>query len=227
MEDPKVDKYMEGVPSGAEGEEGEAQDPKMKSKVDAYVSVLTELLHSPKSRDSVTDVLMKDSDPFNTVPQLAVSVNDMGVNLMKQSNVEVPFSVQLAASTYLIEDLIHLGYAAAGWDQLDDTDIAGIYEDTLQIVIERGLKDGSIDPIQLQMETEPMLNENQKAAGQYGAQEAGLDSAPSQGAMIDQHTKGKLRQAEGRQAKKTAVNAQTAQSQAMAGPPQGQQQGGK
>lgn len=197
-EDPKVDKYTDKQPDA----ELSAQD---QSSVDQYIQVLTELLHSPKSSDSVVGILTASPDPFDSVPQAAVSVNDMGVNMMKQSGIDVHFGIQLAASSFLITDLIDLGYAAAGWEELTDEDIAGIYEDTLQIVIKRGLDDGSIDPIQLQLEVEPMMDENQMAGGKHLQAQAGLEDAPSKGAMVDQHTQGKVRQREGEIVKEQAL----------------------
>ena len=181
-EQPKVESYTAGVP-----QEGQEADPKMAKQVEGYISVLNELLHSEKSRDSVTDVLTSNPDPFMTLPQAAVSTNDMGVNLMQQSGVKVSFATQLAASTYLIEDLIHLGYAAAGWENLSEEDIAALYEDTLQIVIERGLADGSIDPIQLQLDVEPLMDEDMQRAGQHFADQEGLGSEPSNQAMVGQY----------------------------------------
>jgi hypothetical protein len=218
MEDPKVDKYTDKAQPGQEVSEKDSK------AVANYVQVLTELLHSPKSRDSVTDTLTSAQDPFLVIPQTAMSTNDMGVNLMKQSGIEVPFGIQLAASTYLISDLIHLGYAAAGWEQLEEEDIASIYEDTIQMVIERGLEDGSIDPIQLQLEVEPMLDENQRAGGDALAQQTGLGNEPSQGAMVNQHVDSKMREKEGQMAKEQALgNQQKMQSasneQALQGGP--------
>jgi hypothetical protein len=221
--DPKVDKYTEGATG--------TPDPEMEKKANQYKQVLTELLHSPKSRDSVTATLTSSPDPFDSVPTAAVATNDMGVNLMKQSGHDVDFGVQLMTSDFLITELIHLGYAAAGWEELTEEDFAGIYEDTIQTVIERGLADGSIDPIQLQLEIEPLLDENQMAGGKHLQKQAGLEDGPSQGAMVDQQVQGKVRQKEGQMAKQQALSKQKeSQGQAPQAMPQqalqGAQQGG-
>lgn len=217
MEDPKVDKYVQNVTE----EGGPEVSSKDKAMVDKYVQVLTELIHSPKSRDSVVNTITSAPDPFDVVPQAAVSTNDMGVSLMKQNGTEIGFGIQLSASTFLITELIHLGYAAAGWEDLSEEEFAGIYEDTIQMVIERGLADGSIDPIQLQLEVEPLLDENQRAGAKAFQQEAGVADEPSQAAMVDQQVSGAVRQKEGQMTKQQALSrqkeAQTQPQQALQG----------
>lgn len=209
MEEPKVDKMLDKANPDAE------LSDKDQMQVDQYTQVLTELLHSPKSRDSVTDTLTASPDPFDSVPLAAMKTNDMGVNLMKQSGVDVHFGIQLAASTFLISDLLHLGYAAAGWEQLDEQEMADIYEDTVQMVIERGLEDGSIDPIQLQLETEPLMTENQKAGGNALGQQGGVPEELQQGAMVEQHTNQKIRQSDSMRAKTDSLQAQKGAKQDM------------
>lgn len=209
MEEPKVDKMLDKANPDAE------LSDKDQMQVDQYIQVLTELLHSPKSRDSVTDTLTASPDPFDSVPLAAMKTNDMGVNLMKQSGVDVHFGIQLAASTFLISDLLHLGYAAAGWEQLDQQEMADIYEDTVQMVIERGLEDGSIDPIQLQLETEPLMTENQRAGGNALGQQGGVPEELQQGAMIEQHTNKKMRQSDSMRAKTDSLKAQKGAKQGM------------
>lgn len=213
MEDPKVDKYVQEV-----GEDGAPElSPEQQRSVDAYIQVLTELLHSPKSRDSVVATLTASPDPFDCVPTAAVATNDMGVNLMKQAGQDAHFGIQLGASHFLITELIHLGYAAAGWEDLTEDEFNGIYEDSLQMVIERGLADGSIDPIQLQLETEPLLDENQRAGAKAFQQEAGLEDEPSQAAMVDQQVSSAVRQKEGQIAKKQAVDRKKEAQSALQG----------
>jgi len=196
----KEDPNVESITGPTTGEKFE-KDPKIDKQIQSFTSVIMELLHSPKSRDSVTDVLMSNEDPFVTVPMVVLQTNDMAVNLMKQKGVEVPFNIQLAASAALLEDVIHLGYAAVKWEELTEEDIAALYEDVLQAAIERGLSDGSIDPIQLQLEVEPLMDEDQKRAGTRFKEDAELGDEPSQGAMVNQHVGSKMR-------KQEALNAQ-------------------
>jgi len=188
---------VESYTTGIEGGEGGQVDDRTKGQVEDYVSILMHLIHGEETRATVMEILTGDpkspSDPFMGVPQAAVSVNDMGVNLMKQSGAGVSFTVQLGASVFLINDLIELGYAAGLWEKQDEQETAALFEDSMQIVIERGLADGSIDPIQLQLDTESLMSEDQRRAGDSLAAASGMESKPSQQAMTQQYADEQVR----------------------------------
>jgi len=191
---------VESYGAGVE-QPGQEVDPKMKGQVDNYVSVLMNLLHNEKTSDDVMGMLGTNGDIFEGVPNAAVAINDMGVNLMSQGGEEISFAVQLGASVFLMGDLIELGYAAGLWEQPTEEEIAAVYEDTLQVVIERGLADGSIDPIQLQVDAEGMMSEDQKRAGDGFAQAKGMGGEPSQQAMTQQYADRQVNKQKQKQAK--------------------------
>jgi hypothetical protein len=190
---PEKEENVPAYTDGIEGQEGKV-DEEMVGRIDTFNTVLINLMHSEQTKNETLTMLKDDgdeddseSDPFISIPNAAVTINDMGVALMAESGVTVDFAVQLAGSSLLINDLIQLGYAAELWDELSTEEIKAIYEDALQIVIERGLKDGSIDPIQLQLDAEGLMDENQKSAGSQLAQEKGLGEEPSEQAVMEQH----------------------------------------
>lgn len=204
-EEQGVQSYTEGVP-----QEGKQVDPNFQKKVDGYSTIITKLLHSEKTRDKVVDMIKSSTDPFAAVPQAAMTVNDMAVNMMEQSGKQVDFGVQIAASPILIGDLLELGVATKQWEPVDEGETEAIMEDTFQMAIERGLEDGSIDPIQLQAEIEPLMNEDQKRFGATVGKEAGTPIQPNQNAIIDQIANDKVRKNEARNAKKAALKKQSA-----------------
>jgi len=185
-------------------QQGQEVDPKMKKQIDSYTSVLMNLLHGEKTRNHTEEMIKASKDPFIAIPNTAVSVNDMGVNLMEQSGVEVPFGVQLASSEYLLGDIVELGMAMGQWQEIPEEELKGIYEDTLEIVIERGLKDGTIDPIQLQLDVEPLMDEDQARAGNALRQQTGTPESPSNQAMVEQYSNAKANRASQLQAKSGA-----------------------
>ena len=184
-EQPKVDPYLPAQAPEGEGQKNPMTQEQTNS-LEMFISLLSKVIHGPKTRDAVTDILTSTEDPFMTLPMAANQANESAVALAKKSGQEVGFDIQLAASSFLMNDLIHLGYAAAGWDELDENDIAELYEDTIQMTIEKGLKSGAIDPIQLQLEVEPLMDEDQQRAGQHFAQKGGLNSQPSNASMNKQ-----------------------------------------
>jgi hypothetical protein len=155
------------APADAQNKERDPNDPEVKQIMERgkkYETVLMNILHGKKTRDQVIEVLKSNPDPYITVPQAAMTVNDMGVMTMKRGGIDVEPGVQLVASQLLLNDLFELGQASEAFE-LQEGDIEAIIEDTFQSYVERGLKDKSIDPIQLQLETQQIMTDEQAAAG--------------------------------------------------------------
>lgn len=219
----------ENYTSAVDQGEGQEMDPKVAKQLESYVMILMNIIHGKESAGMVMDVLKSgadeegaEADPFNTVPQAAMAINDMALQITSSEGIDINFSTQLGGSAYLIPDLLELGVAANLWEELSEEDVAAVFEDTLEMVITRGLKDGSIDPIQLQLDVEPLMSKNQKSAGDAFASELGLESEPSQQAMSDQHANSRVRKAEAmstkQQAQKKAAEANQAVDQQAQGP---------
>lgn len=169
---------------GSAQQDNEA-DPKLKQKVDSYVSILMNELHGPETRDDVVDILKSSKDPFMTVPQAALTINDMAKLKIEQAGGRVDINTQFLASQYLVSDLMEIGNSF-GVFKTSEKDFPDLYQDSLQMYIERGLKDGSIDPIELQLEGEKFMTQNQKIGGHYLAQEEGMPYEPQQTQMLTQ-----------------------------------------
>ena len=147
---------------------GKKLDPVMQKKIDTYTALLMKIMHGKKSRNKVMDML-KNGEPSQSIPATALTVNDIAERTAKVKD----YNVILGASPYLISDLVEIG-TSAGLFQLVPEQIQQIYQDTLQKYIEAGIKEGKIDPVQLQADVEPMLNDQQRQQGMQIGQEAGL-----------------------------------------------------
>jgi hypothetical protein len=172
--------------------QGDENDPKVQAiikKAKGYETVLKNLIHGKKTRDEVINML-KGGDAIMSVPQAAMTINDMAMDTMNKGGLKPEASVQMVASAYLIDDLIQLGEAAGAF-QTQDGDLDHIMEDTYQMYIERGLKDKSIDPIQLQLEAEKAMSPEQMAGG-LAAGHGEVPRKPSQEAMINQQVEGEV-----------------------------------
>lgn len=168
-------------------EQGQAQqlDPKLQQKAENYISVLMNELHSPDTRDDVLEILKSAQDPFITVPQAAMAVNDAAAKKIERSGGKIDIQTMFLGSQYLVGDLMEIGNSF-GVFQVTKDDFKDLYQDSLQLFIQRGLKDGSIDPIELQLTGEAMMTENQKIGGHYLAQQTGIPHAPQQTQVLQQ-----------------------------------------
>ena len=153
---------------------GKQTDPAMQKKVDGYVSILMKIMHAKSTRNTIIKMLSASDDPKMSIVETALAVNDLAVQEAKSAEPKVI----LAASPYLVSDLAEIGNAA-GIFQLNEEQLAPIYQAALQKYIEKGLKDGSIDPVELQASVEPMLSQEQNQMGMDMGQQTGLPQQAS------------------------------------------------
>ena len=199
------------------------EDQKKRDKIDSYVVALMYELHGSETRDDVLDILKNGKDPYIGIPEAAMAVNDAAVAKFEQNGVKVDLNTQFNASQFLINDLMEIG-SKFGFFEVTQDDFAPLLEDSLQTYVERGLKDGTIDPVELQLTAEKFTTENQRIAGLYHGQENGVPPAPQQQQIIYQIQQNAAREATAEEKRKQAVAAgQLQQQQLMA---QAQQQGG-
>lgn len=182
------------------------EDQKVQDRIDSYVVALMNELHGSETRDDVLDILKNGKDPYIGIPEAAMVVNDAAVAKFEQNGVEVDLNTQFNASTYLVSDLMELG-SKFGFFEVTQDDFAPLLEDSLQTYIERGLKNGTIDPIELQLTAESFATENQRIAGLYYGQENGVPPAPQQQQIIHQLQQNAAREAIAKEKKKQAVEA--------------------
>ena len=204
------------------------EDKKVQDRIDNYVVVLMNELHGSETRDAVLDILKNGKDPYIGIPEAAMAVNDAAVAKFEQNGVNVDLNTQFNASVYLVNDLMELG-SKFGFFEVTQDDFAPLLEDSLQTYVERGLKDGTIDPIELQLTAEKFTSENQRIAGLYHGQENGVPPAPQQQQIIHQIQQNAAREATEKERKKQAISAgqqQKLQQQQLMAQAQQQQQGG-
>ncbi len=162
---------VEAIDATAQGKE---LPPKFKKQMNGYKTVLSKMMHSKEMRGQTLDML-KSGPPEISVPNTALAINAKAEEIMQSKGIQITSQVKLAGSIFLVSDLVEVGNSGAGWDDpVDDEEAKLIYQDTLQDYIQKGLKDGSIDPIELQQGAEPLLNDAQKAEGAAMAEQGGV-----------------------------------------------------
>lgn len=145
-------------------------NPKVQKEAEAYITGLSKMLHSKETSRQVVGML-EAGDPQVTVPETALQVNSM----MEQSVKKKPsLDVLVNAGAFLVSDLIEIGNAAGIFEITEPEQIEPILKSTMQTYIEKGLADGSIDPVELQNMAEPMMDEEHRAAGLEGAEMFGV-----------------------------------------------------
>jgi hypothetical protein len=172
--------------------EGKELSPRLKKEMSGYKTLLTKLIHAPEKQESTMEML-KAGPAAMSVPNAAITLNKQAEEIMKGKGIKISQNTKLAGSVFLVSDLIELGNAGAGWEvPVAEDEAKQIYQDTLQDYIETGVRDKTIDPMELQQSAEPFMNEQQRAVGSQVAQQQGIPMEPNQQQILG-NQKGMLR----------------------------------
>jgi hypothetical protein len=171
------------------GMNGNAVDPVLRKKIDSYGTMLMDMVHNNATKGKVIDML-KAGEPAQSIPATALTINETATQMVQETGETVPPEVLLPCSVDLVGDLIDTGNAA-GVFQVTEEQIPAIYQDTVQQYIQSGLKNGTIDPVELQAAIEPLLSEEDAVAGGQIGQSAGLPPAPTNQMVMDSYAKKK------------------------------------
>lgn len=206
-------------------------DKETTQQMDAYTMALMQVIHSDQTGGSMVEML-KSAPPEQSIPMAAMEANNLVESALKNQGVEPKDEVKMAGAIYLVSDLAELGNAAQIWDKPVDKEVMpSLFQETLTKYIHKGLADGSIDPVELQAQTEPLLNDTQKEVGVTSAAALGLPTSPTADMGIDEYTRRQTKPLEDENKKlkgmlqKGQMQAQAQQGQPQGGP-QGQPQGG-
>jgi len=162
---------------------GKELSPKMKKELEGYKTLLTKLMHSKETRGTTMKMLQGPAQV--SVPMAAITINAQAEGIMKEKGIDVSQDVKIMGSVLLVSDLIELGNASGKWERpIGEEEMKLIYQDTLQDYIEKGIQNGTIDPIELQQQTEPLMNQNQREVGTMLAQKGGVPMELTQQQMI-------------------------------------------
>lgn len=182
QEDPKAVPQDPQTPQDPQATPQDQQqlDPKVEKEVQAYTMGLSKMLHSKKTQPQVVQMLKSGGDPETLVPQIALLINDQMETAVKQKGQKPSLEVLLGAAQFLVGDLIEMGNAMGIFQIETEEQIGPILQNTMQKYIEKGLKDGSVDPIELQQKVEPMMPEDMRQKALGIAEAEGIPSAPNQ-----------------------------------------------
>lgn len=199
-------------------------DSALQGQVDSVVAGLMRITHGKETRNSILEQL-KTGPPETSIPTTMMMVVSLFEQGASSKNKTIPQDVKVASYVTLVLDLIELSNAA-GLSKInleDQNAVSIILENSLKKYIEKGLKDGTIDPIALQKQIEPLMSPEQKAVGQSAAQKTGIPMEPTAG-MAQQKILGDAKKPlEEENAKLKGLLAQAQQQGQVQ--PQAQQQG--
>lgn len=159
-------------------------DPAAEKEVQAYVFGLSKLLHSKQTSNKVVEML-KAGKPEQTIPHTALLLNSQMEETVRAKGKPPSLEVLFESGQFLVGDLIEIGNAAGIFQLETEEQIAPILQSTFQQYIRAGLKNKTIDPIELQQKVEQMMPEDVKAQGLQMAERTGVPLKPDQSTAME------------------------------------------
>lgn len=148
----------------AEGEEYEFSD-EQQDQIDNYVFNAIKLIHSEQSSDAIIKSLKSLSSPQAAVAKTANLVHDMLAGEAEKSEKVFNSIALMLGSAKMIEELIELGEAAKCFPPLSEEQRYAAHQLAMQHYFGRGIKEGWIDPVELQKSIEPLMPEELRQRG--------------------------------------------------------------
>lgn len=167
-------------------EQAQDIDPKIQKEIEGYISGLSKMLHSKQSSKQVVDML-GSAPPEKSIPETALMVNAQMEEATSAKGKKPSLDVLLAAGIFLTNDLIEIGNAAGVFQIEGEQQVQPLLKGTLQAYIEKGLADGTMDPVELQEKVGPLMSEEHQAAGLQGAEMSGIPTAANEMTAMEQY----------------------------------------
>jgi len=182
--------------------------PEVKKEADQYTSILSKLMHSKDTKAQIYEMLQA-GDPMETIPQTASAINMQGEALYKRNNPKLSLDALFIGAQFLVIDLVEIGNTGGFFEvNMEDEKVAEVLlKNTIQPYVEQGLKDGTIDPIELQEKVEPLMKNiggaedvRKEAEANGMPMEPGVDAAMEayrkEGVMQERSKVDKMKQSE-------------------------------
>jgi len=180
------------IQDAAKMAEGKADiTPELQHKMDTYNAALMQIMHNPKTSKSVVEML-KSAPPEQSITSVAIQLTDTVSKSFEKKGTKVEDSVKLCGAMYLVSDLSEIGNTAGLWDKEVTSDQIGpLLTKVLTRYIHSGLRDKSIDPVQLQEQAQDLFSDKQKEIGGTIQKKLGLPDEPTVSMGVDAYTQKK------------------------------------
>lgn len=182
-----MDEAVAKAPPVKRGEEGTMNQKGEFSQADqAYLAGLMKLLHSKETAPQV-DAMLQSAPPEKSVPQAAMVLNDQMEMAVTEKSWKPTLDTLFAAGAFLVNELITIGNTGGFFKVESEEQAKLIFETTFKSYITKGLKDGSIDPVELQAKVEPLMTESQRTTGLKAAYLTNTKMEPDQQTVMESY----------------------------------------
>ena len=172
-ETPKSPQSYDELYAQVAGGKQKQVSPAKKKQIEMVNATLTDMLYNPGQSQQVQKMLT-NGPPEITIPAVVNAVFNKFEDMAREKQGEMPMDIKLVAGIHLFSEVLELAEAKGVLPpDYPEEKIQPLLKECMQKYIQRGLKDGSIDPIELQQRIEPLLTGEEKEIGMSFARAMG------------------------------------------------------
>lgn len=147
----------------------QAQDisPEKRKQIETAMAAATHMIYAPETKAQVQQMIKGQEAPEMSIPMATNAIFDRFEGMAKKGPGEMPLDVKLPLGVHIFGEVLELAEAMQVIPpDLPDEAKEPMLRASLQQYIQKGLKDKSIDPIELQHAIEPLLSQEEMTIGQ-------------------------------------------------------------
>lgn len=141
--------------------------PAQEAQIEAYKDNATKIVFSEDSQAAVLQQLQSGGNPADSISNTAFVLHKRLEGSMAEQGEKMTEVTLALGAAHLVSELVVLA-EAAGLYTIPNEDRLEAYKLSVSKYFEAGLKDGSIDPVELQKSIEPLMSREQR---EYGMQQ--------------------------------------------------------
>lgn len=149
----------------AAGLEEKPPSPEKQKQINMVNSMLTDMVYHEDAKASVQSML-KQGPPEMTIPKVVNTLFMKFEDMTAEKKGPIPLDIKLVAGVHLFSEVLELAESMGiVREDLSPDQLQPMLKASIQEYIQRGLKEGSIDPIELQERVEPLLSDEEREIG--------------------------------------------------------------
>jgi hypothetical protein len=186
------EEFLEGAQQGA-SYEGRAEHlkemmdpqqmqdipPGMMKQLETINAAMVDMIYDPKTKGQVQKTL-QDGPPEMTVPAVTNMIMGRFEDIMRPKNGNMSLDMKLAVGVNTFSEIQDLASRMGILPkEVSEDQQQAMLKSAMQQYIQKGLKDKSIDPVELQMAVEPLLTPEEQLIGRGVGEQTGTPGGPT------------------------------------------------
>ena len=154
--------------------------PEQREQLEMINGMMTDMIYNPKTKEAVQGMLT-DVPPEQGIPRAVNMIMTQFENFTRQQSGELPLEMKFASGMNAFGEITEMAQAMGKLPKdMTEEQTEPLLKATMEQYVMKGLKDKTIDPIELQLKVEPLLTPEEQLMGRQMGDQYGVPGQPTQ-----------------------------------------------